>query len=189
KEVKDKIAAKAKRKKSDAKHDPDMYEYEFKFASDSELSPGSGVDSLRRQKVYQDLADAQERLELYLSPVGGHGPLRPPRSTRSIPNESDQYHAHQSMPSLAMAGRRLPPPPRPPPPKLHSYHSVPAIEVAEDEISLSTSMSSLWPPRAVSRSRSARASRHRQRVPADMFYRNVRLGFRPKKSYVEMLEK
>lgn len=155
----------------------DTYDYEFHFASDSELAPGSGVDSLRRSKVYKDLADAQGRLEMYMTPVSG--PLRPPRSKRL--DSHDQALYNQSLPSLSVMKRAQHRPPRPPPPKVKSCTSVPMISIIEDQMSRTTSMSSLWTKG------SSRRKARKQRVPAEVFYRNVRLGYRPKKSYVEHL--
>lgn len=183
----DKIKKKRDRSRSKSKtNDYSDYDYDFKVASDSELSPGTGVDSLRRSKIYQDLVDSQERVELYMSPVRTFGPHRPPRQKDRSANVDHSNDHNQSMPSLS-AVRRGPRPPRPPPPRnglSKSSHSVPAIITdGGDEISLSTSMCSLW-TRMSSRKR---AKPTRQRVPADIYYKNIRLGYRPKKSYVDHL--
>lgn len=169
-----------------------MYEYEFKMASDSEMTPGTGVDSLRRSRIYVEMADAQDRLDMYMQPVGlGGGPLRPPRGIKN----TDDFN--RSMPALGVSGKvyrskqgpKRPPPPRPPPPPTlatRSTYSIPAAIITDtgDEISLSTSMCSLW-----TRGSKARKRASRQRVPAEIFYKNVRLGHRLKKSYVEQLQR
>lgn len=176
KQQKRNLQEKFPKKKPERNKSFDTYDYDFRFASDSELAPGTGVESLRRSKVYKDLDDSKERLEMYMSPVSG--PLRPPRRKHSMSNVDLIYN--QSMPALSMH-RRLPPPPRPPPPKLATFGSVPVIAVNAGELSRANSLSSVW-TRIGSRKR-------RQHVPPDIFYRNVRLGYRPKKSYVDHLQK
>ncbi|OTF72642.1 hypothetical protein BLA29_012840, partial [Euroglyphus maynei] len=91
------------------------------FASDSELSPGTGVDSLRRSsKVYQELADAQERLDAYMKPVSRNQPRRPPRRRLNTDELAEQRQSDfmQSLPSLSVT---KPKPPRPPPPPPNRY--------------------------------------------------------------------
>lgn len=152
------------------------YDSYLHVASDSELSPGAGLESLRCSKVLQELVEAQERLDMYMTPIDRHGPLRPPRR-KPINQIDEEKMFNRSLPSLS----RLPKPPRPPPPIMNSVCSIPC----DDEIPLDGSTSSLNNIGDKHRQRFPR----KQRVPPDMFYRNVRLGYRPKKSYVELLQK
>lgn len=161
------------------------------FASDSELSPGTGVDSLRRSaKVYQELADAQERLEAYMAPVSRNEPRRPPRRRLNTDESAGQRQPDymQSLPSLSVT---RPKPPRPPPPNRYLTTSCQSMVPCDEEISLGTSTSSLWTHSKPGDSSSGKRKRfpRRQRCPPDQFYKNVRLNYRPKKSYVELLQK
>ncbi|OTF76887.1 hypothetical protein BLA29_015019, partial [Euroglyphus maynei] len=58
----------------------------------------------------------------------------------------------------------------------------------DEEISLGTSTSSLLTHGKPGDNKRKRFPR-RQRCPPEQFYKNVRLNYRPKKSYVELLQK
>uniref|UniRef100_A0A6P6Y9M9 Uncharacterized protein LOC113795649 n=1 Tax=Dermatophagoides pteronyssinus TaxID=6956 RepID=A0A6P6Y9M9_DERPT len=180
------------RKRPDRPPPPTSSFYDLHFASDSELSPGTGIDSLRRStttKVYQDLADQQERLEVYMQPVNRNQPRRPPRRHLNYDDDERRQQQHpdymQSLPSLSVT---KPKPPRPPPPNRYLTTSCQSMIPCDEEISLGTSTSSLLSSPQDKHRRRRRFPR-RQRCPPEQFYKNVRLNYRPKKSYVELLQK
>ncbi|CAG2110259.1 unnamed protein product, partial [Medioppia subpectinata] len=150
---------------------PTRYDSDFDCVSDSEL-----CDSLNRRTgrmdgpegraearhhVYEEMAATQERLDSYMSPVSG--PLRPPRrfsgmkyapKVASTPTLSTQV-------LVRVPKRSMVPPPRPPPP-------TPRPSIVVDNIDDDQR------PALV----------RKQRVPADIYYTNVRLNYKPKRRFI-----
>lgn len=156
------------------------------LGSDSESTPKTGFGF----KTAPGIIEAKERFASFIKPIKFNEPFRSfqHKTSSNVRSQSLQ----RSLPSLYESRSKPNPPQRPPPPRFNNtYQSVPipssSILPCEDEISLNTSVSSA----IIGDDRNAKRKRfpRKQRVPPEIFYKNIRLGYRPKKSYVEILQK
>ncbi len=151
--------------------------------SDSELCDSlHRTSGFGRQHVYEEMAATQERLDAYMTPISG--PLRPPRRFLSFKNGQKVASVPALATQVLLKPKRIapprPPPPRPPAPKI-----VPIIQIVV-EPNADQKSEQFFERNDFQNNENSLKRKTKQRVPADIYYNNIRLGYKPKRRFVNL---